>query len=91
VKIAIIVSLAVCFLGALAAFVILVSTGKDVSAYIAFVGGMATSLVPNLFTLLKTHQTQADVTQIKEQTNGPLTELKTQVDEIAKTINTGGT
>lgn len=89
-KVAIVISLAVCFLGAIAAFVVLVATGKDTTPFVMFVGGMATSLVPNLFTLLKAHQTQTDVAQIKEQTNGPLTEMKTQVGEIVQHIQNEG-
>jgi hypothetical protein len=88
-KVAIVIALAVCFLGAIAAFVILTSTGKDTTGFVLFISGAAATLVPNLFTLLKTHQAQADIAEIKEQTNGPLTQMQTQVDEIATHIKEG--
>lgn len=81
-RVAVIVCLAVCFLATVTAFVVLTFAGKDTTAFVMFVGGAAASLVPSMLTLLKTHQTQNDVAIIKDQTNGPLTELRTQVDEI---------
>lgn len=88
-KVAIVIALAACFLGAIAAFVILTASGKDTTAFVMFISGAAAAMVPNLFTLLKTHQAQADIAQIKEQTNGPLTLMQTQVEEIATHIANG--
>jgi hypothetical protein len=89
VKTAIIISMSVVLLGIIAALVILILSGRDISQFVVFVGGAATTLVPNLFTLLKTSQTQSDVAEIKQQTNGPLSNMQTQVNEIATHIAGG--
>lgn len=83
----------IAFLAVLTAFVVLTLSGKDTSTLVAFVGGASASVIPNIFTLLRTHSTaqtvsevQADVSEVKERTNGPLTRLAGQVAEVASRI-----
>lgn len=81
------------FLGVLTAFVILSLNGKDTGLLVAFATGAATTIFPQLITLLKTHNTEqqvksvnADVQEIKQRTNGPLTEMQHQVQQIAEHV-----
>lgn len=71
------------FVAALGAFVTLSLNHVDTTPLVIFVGGAATSLVPQLIALSKQHATQlqvADVKQdmevVKERTNGPLDAIR---------------
>lgn len=88
-RVAIIAAFALAFLGVLAAFVILSLNGKDTGALVMFAGGAATSLVPQLITMLKAHNAEQgvkamipDMQEVKQRTNGPLTEIGDKVQEI---------
>jgi hypothetical protein len=88
-KVAIVLAITIAFLGVLAAIVFLVVDGKDTAPLMVYVGGAATTLVPQLFTLLKAHSVenavssmQDDVAEVKDRTNGPLTQMGVKVDDI---------
>jgi hypothetical protein len=92
-KVAVVVAFMVGFVTVMAAFVVLSIAGKDTTPFAIFAGGAATSLVPQLFNLLKVHQTQSDVeqmksdvAQVKERTNGPLDAMKSTIDGIAAQV-----
>jgi len=88
-RVAIVAAFVVAFLGVLAAFVILTLSGKDTGALVLFAGGAATSLVPQMITMLKAHNAEqgvkilnTDMQEVKQRTNGPLTEIGDKVQEI---------
>lgn len=83
---AILVICGLAFIAVLAGLVVLTVVGKDTSVFIGFASSAAVFLVPNLLNLMKSHDTQADVQQIKVQTNGPLTRMQQQVDQISQTV-----
>ena len=94
-KIAIVGAFMVGFMTVMAAFVVLTVMGKDTTGFVLFTGGAATSLIPQMFNLLKVHQTQSDVEQVKtdvaevrQRTNGPLDAMKDQIDCIASQMDT---
>jgi len=66
----------------LASFTFLSAKQVDTTPLLAFIGGLAASILPQVVTLLKVHQTQQDIAVVKEQTNGPLTEMSHQVQEL---------
>lgn len=83
VKLGSAVSVIVAFIAAMAGFVYLASKGIDTTAYIAFVG---VTLLPQAMALFRGDKMQADVTQIKHRTNGPLDEQARILAEIQKDI-----
>lgn len=92
-RVVIVAGCVIAFLAVLAAFVVLTLNGKDTSTLIAFVGGASATVIPNIFTLLKSHSTsqqvtemQTDVSEVKERTNGPLTRMAGQLADVASRI-----
>lgn len=81
------------FIVVMAGIVVLTIAGKDTSVFIGFATSAAVFLVPQLLNLLKSHDTQNDVAEIKERTNGPLTTMQNQVNllvqEFEKHIKNG--
>lgn len=82
-KIAILVSTVLAFMAVLAGFVVLTLAGKDTSIFVGFATSAAVFLIPQLLNLIKAHQTANDVAEVKQRTNGPLTEMQHQVNDIA--------
>lgn len=70
------------FIAVLAGLVVLTLAGKDTSIFIGFATSAAVFLIPQLLSLLKVHSTQSDVAEIKHATNGPLTKMQEQVDQM---------
>lgn len=81
-KAALVISFTAAFIAVLASFTFLSARHVDTTPLVAFVGGLAASIIPQLMTLLKVHQTQQDIAEVKVQTNGPLTHMSQQVQEI---------
>jgi len=93
VRAVIVAAFTLAFVAALAAFVLLALNHVDTTPLVMFVGGAATTLIPQMITMLKAHNAeqgvntlQADVQEVKERTNGPLTEMQNQVKQIAAVI-----
>lgn len=93
-KVAIVVAFMIGFVTVMTAFVVLTIVGKDTTPFVIFTGGAATTVIPQLFSLLKVHQTQSDVQslkgdveQVKERTNGPLDAMRTTIDDIATKVD----
>lgn len=89
-RVAIVAGFVLGFLGVLSAFVILALNGKDTGAFAIFAGGAATTLFPQLITMLKAHNAEqgvktlnSDMQEVKASTNGPLTQMGTTIQEIA--------
>jgi hypothetical protein len=81
-RIAIIIGVVVGFVAMLCAIVVLTLAGKDTSVFIGFATSAGVFLIPQLLTLLKAHQAATDVAIVKEQTNGPLTKMSEQVQQL---------
>lgn len=97
VRAVIVAAFTLAFVAALAAFVLLALNHVDTTPLMMFVGGAATTLIPQMITLLKAHNAeqgvnvlQADVQEVKERTNGPLTEMQEHVKQIAASIEDKG-
>lgn len=89
-KIATILITGFAFVAVLAGFVVLTLAGKDTSVFVGFATSAAVFLIPQILNLLKAHSTASDVQEIKHATNGPLTKMQEQVDQIATQITKDG-
>ena len=94
---AIVLGFCATFLGVTAAFVILTLAGKDTTALVFFATGAATSILPQMLNFLNTHDVKTglqsvkeDVAEVKQRTNGPLTDMQNQVSSIAAHIDKEG-
>ena len=92
-RIVIVASFTIAFVAALAAFTLLALNHVDTTPLVMFAGGAVTTLLPQMITLLKAHNAeqgvntlQADVQEVKQRTNGPLTEMQEQVKQIAAAV-----
>jgi len=87
VKAALILTCGLCFVAVIAGFVALTIAGKDTAALVTVATSAAVYLIPQILTLLKAHRTQSDIAEVKERTNGPLTQMQYQVNQIATQLN----
>lgn len=92
-RVVIVAAFTLAFVAALAAFTLLALNHIDTTPLVMFAGGAVTTLIPQMITMLKAHNAeqgvntlQADVQEVKERTNGPLTQMQEQVNQIAADI-----
>lgn len=82
----IVICVTVAFTVVMAAFVFLTYRHIDTTSLITFVLGLATGVGPNIASYVKTHNLAKDVTVVKEQTNGPLTQGLAQIEELKQAV-----
>lgn len=93
VRIAIIISGAAVMVVIVLAIVFLSAHSIDTTPLLTFLAGAATSVVPSVFSLLRTNQVhssvremQTDMATVKEQTNGPIARMATNVQGIRNDV-----
>lgn len=84
------------FLGLVVAFVFMSTKHLDTTPLVAFAGGLATSLIPTITNLMKTQAVQtkmeavrSDMAEVKQQTNGPLQNVASKVDDLHQSMMEG--
>lgn len=91
----------VAFLAVIAGYIVLTGMGKDTGTFFAFVLGASGALLPGIASLAKQKTTldnvqvvqdnvqtvQEDIQTVKDQTNGPLTKMFSQVDTLSTVVS----